>query len=89
MKSYAREIRKMLETLGLARKPRGWSGTFLAGVGVGAVAAVLLTPSNGKEVRKIVRSKAKLVAGTAEKKIAAITAITSGAVNGARKQVHA
>jgi hypothetical protein len=90
MNTYAREIRGMLKKLGLVRSNSPWKGRFLAGVGLGALAgaavAVLLTPTKGKEVRKIVRSKAKHLASSAEKKI---SAIKRPATNGAKEQLHA
>jgi gas vesicle protein len=92
MNSYAREIRKMLETLRLVRRPNGsWKATFLIGAGLGAITAVFLTPSSGKKMRKLVRSKARKAASGTEKKIAApkSAATKSANSNGARKQAHA
>src|SRR6478736_217412 len=61
MNTYVREIKGMLENMGLVRRSESsWVGGFFAGAGLGAVAgaavAALLTPSNGKEMRKLVRS---------------------------------
>jgi hypothetical protein len=91
MNTYAREVRGMLENLGLVRRSHSpWSAGFWAGAGFGVVAgaalAGLLTPNNGKEMRKIVGSKAKHLASSAEKKI---SAIKNTRVNGAREQLHA
>jgi gas vesicle protein len=85
--NYAREIRGMLKNLGLVRRSNG-VGTFLVGAGVGAVAgaavAILLTPTNGKQMRQLVGSRAKQIASTAEKKISSIKS-----ANGAKEQLHA
>jgi len=81
----------MLENIGLVRRAkRSWMSGFFAGAGFGAVAGVavaaLLTPTDGKEMRELVRSKAKRFAKGAEKQIAALK---SASTNGARDQVHA
>jgi hypothetical protein len=91
MNSYIREIRGVLENLGVVRRPQAsWMGGFLVGTGLGVLAgaavAALLTPSDGKEMRKLVRSKAKKLAKTAEKQI---SAITSAAPNGIKEHLHA
>src|SRR5260221_6364772 len=67
MSTYIREIRGSLENLGLVRRTHSsWTGGFLVGTGFGVVAgaavAALLTPTKGKEMRKLVRSKAKNLA---------------------------
>jgi gas vesicle protein len=81
----------MLENMGLVRRSeRSWMSGFFAGAGFGAVAgiaaAALLTPTDGKEMRKLVRSKAKRLAKGAEKQMAALKSVST---NGARDQVHA
>lgn len=85
--NYAREIRKMLKSLGLVRSESNGVSAFLVGAGVGAVAgaavALLLTPTNGKEMRQLVGSRAKQIADTAEKKIAEIKS-----PNGAKAELH-
>jgi len=91
MNTYVRQIRGILESLGLVRQSGGsWTGGFLIGTGVGAVAgaavAALLVPTNGKEMRKVVRSKAKRLARNAEKQI---TAIKSPSPNGVRDHARA
>jgi hypothetical protein len=91
MNTYAREIRTMLENWGLIRRSEAsWMGGFLVGTGLGVVAgaavAALLTPTDGKEMRKLVQANAKRLAGTAEKKIAALK---SAHANGTREQLHA
>jgi hypothetical protein len=91
MNTYSREIRGMLENLGVIRRPRAtWTSGFMVGAGLGVIAgaavAALLTPTDGKEMRILVRSKAKYIAGSAEKKIAAIKGAHA---NGTREQMHA
>ena len=91
MNRYVGEIKGMLENMGLVRRSESsWIGGFFAGAGLGAVAgaavAALLTPSDGKEMRKLVRSKAKRLAKGAEKQIAALRSVNA---NGARHEVHA
>jgi hypothetical protein len=75
MNDYIREIRAVLKRLGLTRRSdSAWIGGFAVGAGVGLISgatmAALLTPANGKEMRKLVGSKAKKIARTAEQEIA-------------------
>jgi len=91
MNSYVREIRKVLENMGLIRRPRAsWSRGFVYGCGFGALAgaaaAALLTPADGKEMRKLVQANAKKIARNAEQGIAAMK---TARANGTREQLHA
>jgi gas vesicle protein len=89
MNAYVREIRGMLENLGVVRRPPSWMGGFMTGIGFGVVAgaavAALMTPSNGKEMRRLVRTKARQIANRAQKKA---SALKEDHVNGAREQLH-
>lgn len=91
MNKYIREVKGVLENLGIVRRSEAsWMGGFLVGTGIGVVAgaavAALLTPTNGKEMRKLVRSNAKRLATKAEKQI---SAIKSARPNGVKQQLHA
>jgi gas vesicle protein len=77
MNSYFREIRTALENLGIVSRPRAsWGSGFFVGAGLGVVAGVaaaaMLTPKTGKEVRKLVGSRAKTMAKSAEHRLAAM-----------------
>ena len=89
MNTYVREIRGMLENLGVVRRPQSWMGGFLTGIGFGVVAgasvAALMAPYTGKEMRRLVRTKARQIANRAEKRI---TAHKAERVNGVRDDVH-
>ena len=90
MNPYVRETRKILESLGLVRRPASsWLGVFWAGAGLGvvtgaAVGALFLTPAHRTELKKLVRSKVKSIAASADDKASEIA--TPGA-NGAAPEL--
>ena len=89
MDTYVRKIKGILKGLRFGRRAHApWLRTFLAGLGFGVVAGTaataLLTPTNGKETRQLVRSKAKQMANRANKQIATV----STGANGAKEELH-
>ena len=90
MNPYLRETRKILQSLGVLRRPASSRvAIFLAGAGLGAVAgaalgAFLLTPTNRKQLQELVSSKADQIASTGKAKIAETT---TPSANGAGEEV--
>jgi hypothetical protein len=71
MNAYA-QVQRMLQRLGLVRRSTSsWIGGFITGTSLGAIAgaalAAFLTPTNGKEMRRLVGKKAKQLAVRAER----------------------
>jgi gas vesicle protein len=91
MNMYLQGVRDTLSRVGLVRRSRTsiWMTGFAIGAGVGlisgAVAALLVTPTNGREMRREIGSRAKRLAESTQR----LAERTQGAFSHARHEARA